>query len=75
MSVTGIFTEDMCKRNLFKRVGLGFNFSSEDHCVPRGPWGFPVTEDLIRCCVTVFTFPWTFLPNGVGFSLRITLPL
>lgn len=73
--VPGIFVEDMCKRNLFGRVGLGLISAPRSRCAPRGPRGFPVTEGLDSMPVTMFTFPWTFFPNGVGFSVAVTLPL
>lgn len=39
--VPGIFVEDMCKRNLFGRVGLEFNFSSEEPLCAQRASGFP----------------------------------
>ena len=75
VSVPEIFVEDMYKRNPFGRVGLGFNFSSEEPLCAQRASGFPLTEGLDSMPVTRFTVPWTFLPNGVGFSVTVTLPL
>lgn len=41
VSVPEIFVEDVYKRNPFGRVGLGFNFSSEEPLCAQRASGFP----------------------------------